>query len=177
MRWGCQRFRRRSSPATWVSRCSGSRASATWRPGCSRSRSITPRSWRPLGGSAKNSSVYWRQSLLDSDQARLSVSLVDVKEGRNAEFLSLARSLASLILRKGYGRAEVIRDEVVPQRYYIVRHWTSADAAERCHTDKAVQAIAGKLYELSRVTHVVNGVRRSEGRPPMDDRRSRVEAD
>ena len=115
--------------------------------------------------------------MIDSDQARLSVSLVDVKEGRNAEFLSLARDLASLIVRQRYGRAEVIRDEAVPQRYYIVRHWTSADAAEQCHADKDVQAITAKLYELSRVTHVVNGVRRSEGRAPMDDRRSRVEAD
>jgi cytidine deaminase len=115
--------------------------------------------------------------LRDSDQTRLSVSLVDVQEGREAELLALTDTFSSLILERGYGRAEVIRDEAVPQRFYIVRHWTSAGAAEQCHADKEIQAITAQLYRISRITHVVNGIRRSETHMPMDDRRSRVEAD
>ena len=112
-----------------------------------------------------------------SDESRLSVSLVDVAEGHESDFLALARQFAAVVLRKGYGRAEVIRDEAVPRRFYAVRHWTSAGAAEQCHADPDIQALTSKLYEIARVTHVVNGVRRSAPRLLVGDRRSRVEAD
>ena len=100
--------------------------------------------------------------MADSDQSRLSVSVVDVIEGRESEFLALARTLASVMLREGYGRAEAVRDEAMPLRFYVVRHWTSATSAEECHGDKEVQAIISRLYQVSRVTHVVNGVHRVE---------------
>ena len=54
------------------------------------------------------------------------MALVDVNEGCEAEFMTLARTLASLILRKGYGRAVTVRDEAVPSRFYTVRHWNTA---------------------------------------------------
>jgi cytidine deaminase len=116
--------------------------------------------------------------LAESDTSRLSVALVDVNEGSEAEFLTLARTFASLILRKGYGRAETIRDEALPLRYYTVRHWATASAAEQCHGDTDVQAVTIKLYQIARVTHVVNGVRRADQlRLLMDDRRTPAEAD
>ena len=116
--------------------------------------------------------------MADSDHSRLSVALVDVNEGGEAEFLTLARTFASLILRKGYGRAETIRDEALPQRYYVVRHWATASAAEQCHSDTDVQAVTVKLYQIARITHVVNGARRADQlRLLMDDRRARAEAD
>ena len=116
--------------------------------------------------------------MVDSDQSRLSVALVDVNEGCDAEFLVLARAFAALILRKGYGRAETVRDEALPRRYYGVRHWTTAAAAGKCHRDPEVQAVITKLYQVARVTHVVNGVRRVEElRLLMNDRRARAEAD
>ncbi len=116
--------------------------------------------------------------MADSDHSRLSVALVDVNEGGEAEFLTLARTFASLILRKGYGRAETIRDEALPQRYYVVRHWATASAAEQCHSDTDVQAVTAKLYQIARITHVVNGARRADQlRLLMDDRRARAEAD
>ena len=34
----------------------------------------------------------------------------------------------------------MIRDEAHPLRFYAVRHWTDASAAERCHADPDVQA-------------------------------------
>ena len=75
-----------------------------------------------------------------SDGRRLSVSLVDVIEGRDAEFLTIATHFEALLIRKDYGRAETIRDEAHPLRYYAVRYWTDATAAERCHRDLEVQA-------------------------------------
>ena len=116
--------------------------------------------------------------MADSDPRRLSVSLVDVNEGRETEFLALASECAALVSRKGYGRAEVIRDEAAPQRFYTVRYWTSVAAAEQAHRDADVQALTSKLYHIGRVTHVINGIRRREGFPRLiDDRRSRIEAD
>ncbi len=114
----------------------------------------------------------------DSDSGRLSVALVDVNDGSEAEFLTLARTFASLVLRKGYGRAETTRDETQPRRYYAVRHWTTVEAAEQCHRDPEVQAVTAKLYQIARVTHVVNGARRGDlPRLLVDERRARVEPD
>ena len=114
----------------------------------------------------------------DSDKSRLSVSLVDVTEGHEADFLALARDIEATLAKKSYGRAEVIRDEGVPLRFYAVRHWNSADAAERCHADVDVQSLTSRLYAIARVTHVVNGVRRPDPlRLLLDDRRARIEPD
>lgn len=116
--------------------------------------------------------------MADTDRSRLSVSLMDVHDGRETEFLALASDLVALLSRKEYGRAEVIPDEAVPQRFYAVRHWTSVAAAEQAHHDAAVQALTSKLYQIARVTHVINGIRRREALPRLiDDQRSRIEAD
>jgi cytidine deaminase len=116
--------------------------------------------------------------LADFDHSRLSVSLVDVSEGSEAEFLTLARTFEAAVLRKGYGRAETIRDEAIPHRYYAVRHWTTAAAAAQCHADAEIQVVTSRLYQIARVTHVVNGARPPDKlRLLMDDRRSHAETD
>lgn len=113
-----------------------------------------------------------------SDDARLSVSLIDVVAGREADFARLSKEFTDALLAKGYGRAEMIRDEADPLRYYAVRHWSSAVAAEQCHADTAVQALTTRLYQIARITHVVNGVRHADGmRLLLDDRRQRLEPD
>ena len=113
-----------------------------------------------------------------SDDRRLSVSVVDVFSGQEAEFVTLATHFEALLLRKDYGRAEMIRDEAHPLRFYSVRYWIDATAAEHCHRDKEVQALTAQLYHIARVTHVVNGVRRNDQmRLLLDDRRARIEAD
>lgn len=114
----------------------------------------------------------------DFDTARLSVSLVDVNDGRVTEFLDLSRQHDRLMQAKGYGTAETMRDEGTPDRFYAVRRWTSAAAAEQCHADPEVRAITSRIYQIARVTHVVNGVRKDDPqRLLIDDRRARVEAD
>lgn len=113
-----------------------------------------------------------------SNSRRLSVSLVDVLDGREDEFLALSRQFETMVSSKGYGSVEIIRDEGDALRYYAVRHWASAEAAEACHGDRDIQTLTGRIYEVSRVTHVVNGVRRSEAlRLLLDDRRAMVEPD
>ena len=113
-----------------------------------------------------------------SDGRRLSVSLVDVNGGRESEFAEISTHFEALLIRKEYGRAEMIRDEGHPLRFYAVRYWTDATAAERCHRDPEVQALTAQLYSIARVTHVVNGVRPSDSmRRLLDERRARVEAD
>ena len=113
-----------------------------------------------------------------SDGRRLSVSLVDVTDGHVAEFTSVSTHFEALLIRKGYGRAEMIRDEAYPLRFYAVQYWTDVTAAERCHRDHEVHALTAKLYQIARVTHVVNGVRPSDTlRRLLDDRRASVEAD
>jgi cytidine deaminase len=114
----------------------------------------------------------------NSDDRRLSVTLVDVRPGHDEEFLALATRFEALLIRKEYGRAETIRDEAQPFRFYAVRHWRDAAAAERCHGDPEVQALTAQVYQVARVTHVVNGVRRPVTTKLLtEDRRARVEAD
>jgi len=100
--------------------------------------------------------------LSSSDRARLSVALVDVSPGHEADFKALAGEFESVIARKQYGRVDMIQDEALALRFYAVRHWADADAAERCHSDPDVQAITARLYQIARVTHVVNGARRAD---------------
>jgi len=114
----------------------------------------------------------------ESDRRRLSVSTVDVAEGREAEFHNLSNTFQALFGRKGYGRFETFRDEGVPTRYYSVREWSGTAAAETCHSDVEVQGLTSKLYRIARVTHVVNGVRRPDSlRLVLDNHRAGVESD
>jgi cytidine deaminase len=116
--------------------------------------------------------------LSSSDTRRLSVTLVDVTEGHEAEFQTLATAFEAILIAKNYGRGAVVRDEAQPLRFYAVRNWNDAKSAEQCHADPDVQAITSKLYQIARVTHVVNGVRRPDMlRLLLDERRAHIEAD
>jgi cytidine deaminase len=116
--------------------------------------------------------------LTASHEGRLSVALVDVNEGHEADFLAIAREFSTVLARKEYGRADIVRDEASPMRFYAVRHWASASAAETCHADGEVQLLTSRLFRIARVTHVVNGVRRYNPlRLLTDDRRAAAEAD
>src|SRR6185312_2430709 len=108
-------------------------------PACCRIPCTTTRCWQRRGGCADSSSRCWRASLAGFDDGRLSVALVDVTEGREDDFHLLARELSALLLTRGYGRAETVRDEAHPLRFYSVRHWTDAACAERCHADPDIQ--------------------------------------
>jgi len=110
---------------------------------------------------------------------RLSVTLIDVLPEKEEEFLALSIRFEALLIRKEYGRAETIRDEAQPLRFYAVRHWSDVDAAEKCHSDPEAQALTAQLHQLARVTHVVNGVRRADtsARLLKEDRRAQLEAD
>jgi cytidine deaminase len=90
----------------------------------------------------------------------------------------LAQDFASLLVRKSYGRAETVPDEGVPRRFYAIRFWRDVAAAAACHGDPEVQAITRRLYEIARVTQVVNGARPvGDPRVFLDERRARAEAD
>ena len=113
-----------------------------------------------------------------SDQNRLSVTLVDVANGKEAEFTELAEQLRQLLVRRRYGVSELIRDEAHPLRFYSVRRWSDAAAAAACHADPEVQRLTAALYRIARVTHVVNGARPADPlRLLLEDQRARVEAD
>jgi cytidine deaminase len=106
--------------------------------------------------------------LASSDRSRLSVSLIEVEPGREADFQEIAASLEDLLIRKNYGRADTIRDESSPLRFYAVRHWNDAAAAWQCHADSDVQALTERLRSFARITHLVNGVRPQD---PLDRKR------
>ena len=113
-----------------------------------------------------------------SDRNRLSVTLVDVAEGKEAEFVALASQFGALLIRKKYGISEMIRDEAHPLRFYSVRRWNDAAAAAACHADLEVQKLTAKVYQLARVTHIVNGARPADPlRLMLDDQRAPFEAD
>ena len=113
-----------------------------------------------------------------SDGRRLSVSIIDVVDGREEQFITLATHLEATLIRKEYGRMEVIRDEALPRRFYAARFWSDAEAAKRCHGDREVQALTTTLYQMATVMHVINGVRSADAlRLQLDDRRAHVDAD
>jgi cytidine deaminase len=113
--------------------------------------------------------------LASSDRSRLSVSLIEVEPGREAEFQEIAASLEDLLIRKNYGRADTIRDESSPLRFYAVRHWNDAAAAWQCHGDSDVQALTERLRSFARITHLVNGVRPQD--PHDRKRREAIDVD
>jgi cytidine deaminase len=116
--------------------------------------------------------------LANSDDRRLSVALVDVAAGHEAEFRAIADQFDALLVRNNYGHADTIADEAWPMRFYSVRHWVDTTAAERCFADRDVQALTARLFQIARVTHVVNGVRRPDAtRLIVDERRALVWAD
>ena len=104
--------------------------------------------------------------------------MVEVGEGEEDAFVVIAREFSAVMAKKEYGRTDIVRDESSPRRFYAVRHWASASAAEACHADPDIHALTARLYQIARVTHIVNGVRRPDPlRLLLDDRRARVEAD
>jgi cytidine deaminase len=110
----------------------------------------------------------------------LSVTVVDVDAGFEADFVTLAGEFEFVMARKNYGRADAVRDEADPQRYYFVRYWAEAEAAQACYADPEVQELNTKLHGIARVLHVINGVRRVEGQPaqpPVPERRRFADAD
>lgn len=105
-----------------------------------------------------------------SDAGRLSVTRIDVAEGRERDFAAWASAFEAMLVRKQYGRADMIQDEAQPLRFYAVRHWNSAAAAEQCHSDAEAQALTAQLHQIARVTHLVNGVQRADPSRTMDRR-------
>ena len=112
------------------------------------------------------------------DNTRLSVVIIDVNPGRDADFASLSDRLKELLERKQYcTRADALRDEAMPSRYYGVRQWVDADAARRSHSDPEMSELRTQLYQLALVTYVVNGVRTPGKGPDSDERRTLVGRD
>ena len=113
-----------------------------------------------------------------SDRNRLSVTVVDVASGKEAEFVALAEQFGALLIRKKYGIAEMIRDEAHPLRFYAVRRWTDAAAAAACHADPEVQRLTART--LSAGKDHARRQRRTVRRPVAADARGSagaVEAD
>jgi cytidine deaminase len=82
------------------------------------------------------------------------------------------------VARKGFGVAQVVRDESKRSRFYAARYWKDASCAERCHADADVRGVTSRIYLIARVSHIVNGATRADPlRLIMDERRLRVEAD
>jgi cytidine deaminase len=113
-----------------------------------------------------------------SEHTRLSVVQVDLTAGKEAAFLAIARDFEAAFKKKGYGLVEMIHDEANPLRFYRVWYWASAAAADECQADVEVQALIVRLFQIARVTQVVNGARRPVShRLLIDDYRTVVEAD
>ncbi len=103
---------------------------------------------------------------------RLSVSLIDVGEGHEAEFLDAGdavrgapRSARSTAARRS------IRDEGQPLRFYAVRYWTDAAAAEQCHA-RSRSPGADRAALSDRARHPRRQRRAPPGRRPPDARRA-----
>jgi len=116
--------------------------------------------------------------LADSHKGRLSVAIVELEGGSEVAFRAIAAEISLVMTKKNYGRLEITGDERSPNTFHMIRHWTNATAAEAFHTDPDIHPLTGRLYQIARVTHVVNGARRTDSmRLTLDDRRRVVEPD
>src|SRR5215475_14629009 len=102
--------------------------------------------------------------------------MIDVAEGQEGAFMSLAREMTALMARKEYGRIDVVRDESSPLRFYLVRQWASTASAQLCHADPEMQSVTARLTQIARVMHLVNGVTGREAFQ-FDERRAYTKAD
>jgi len=92
-------------------RCSASRASVTWLPASCRRPLDHVEVMETTRRVRGNLSRVGRASLADSDRGRLSVASVDVLVGQGSRISRARARVRAMIARKGYGRAETIRDE------------------------------------------------------------------
>ena len=63
-----------------------------------------------------------------SDGARVSLLVIDVKPGREEEFIALAEQLSELLEKQQYAEVDTIRDEGLQTRFFTIWRWTSAQA-------------------------------------------------
>ncbi len=70
-----------------------------------------------------------------TDQSVVSVVALEIIEGKENDFLSLAGQIQGLVRRKGYGTNQLLRDGSHPRRYYDIRIWRSGEAAAQADAD------------------------------------------
>ena len=97
----------------------------------------------------------------DSDGGRLSVSLLESREGREDDLCAVWREFETLFVRKGYGHVELIRDEGRGSRFYAVHYWTDKTAVRRFGIDKEARVALRKLFRTARATPLLTGVNRT----------------
>ena len=95
----------------------------------------------------------------DSSELRISIVATDVVAGKEDEFLALIDELQGLIRQRGYGSDRLLQDASNPRRYYHVRTWNGADAAERCLEDPEVGALWARLDQAMRFSNLVGMAR------------------
>ena len=110
-----------------------------------------------------------------SDGARVSLLVIDVKPGREEEFIALVEQLSELLETLKYAQVDTIRDEGLQTRFFTVWRWTSAQAAQQGHADPLVNELRSQLYQLALVTYLAHGVQSRN--PSMNDRRAGMERD
>jgi cytidine deaminase len=105
----------------------------------------------------------------------LSVVIVNVRPGREADFLAVADRLKEALERKRYCvDVRTIRDEGVASCFYEVWQWVNADAARRSHADSEVHELVTELHRVGLVTHAINGARETS-LTETDERRVLIE--
>ena len=90
------------------------------------------------------------------DQSAVSVVALEIAPGKEDQFLTLAGQLQALILRKGYGIDQLLRDGADARRYYEICTWKSARAAHEGQADPEVQALWQTLEQTLKVTQLVD---------------------
>jgi len=110
-----------------------------------------------------------------SDETRLSVVIVNVRPGREGDFLAVADRLKETLERQQYCvEVRTIRDEGVDSCFYEVWQWVNADAARRSHADPEVNELITELHRVGLVTHAINGAR-ERSLTETDERRVLIE--
>ena len=68
-----------------------------------------------------------------------------------------------LLGKRDYARAETVRDETVPTRYFALRHWSTVEAARVRHTDPDALVLVAEIHQMARVATSSTALDRADG--------------
>ncbi len=83
-----------------------------------------------------------------------SLAVIEALPGKDDELLTTMRELATLMQSKGYSHDALLRDAARPNRFLLLRHWSSSQMRSEAQSDPEVHRYWLKLPELCSITVV-----------------------
>jgi quinol monooxygenase YgiN len=84
----------------------------------------------------------------------VSLAVIEALPDMQDESLNTMRELSTLMQSKGYSRDALLRDAARPNRFLLLRHWSSSEMRDEAQSDPEVHRYWLRLPELCTITLV-----------------------